>query len=487
MKQFNKKPALAAALFSLLFALVLPARATIFPFHNSYSGAQEAPPNASTAKGTIVGTYNDVTNTISFTIIFSGLSANTTAAHFHGPAPMGVSIGVAIGHAGFPAGVTSGTYSATNILTEVQEAQLKAGLWYSNIHTVGPLAAGEIRAQIQLGDPSVISPFINTYNGAQEVPPNNSPATGMIIGSYNHASNTISYSIIFSGLTANTIAAHFHGPAAVGAGAGVAIGHAGFPTGVTQGFYTASNVLSDVQEMQLLSGLWYSNIHSAGPFSAGEIRAQILLTDILPPTISDPVATPSVLKPANHKMKNIALSYSSTDNFPGAIVCDISVSSNEPVTSASDQTSPDWIIGAGNALQLRAERLGAGSGRIYTVTVTCTDLAGNMSSKSTTVTVPHDNRPEFVRNDPAIEFAGSTIVSITPNPSRSYFAINIQNNSTEKFSLRLFDVLGRTIEARNNLSGNQVVRMGQNLKAGIYFIELHQGKESRKWKVMRLD
>jgi hypothetical protein len=260
-----------------------------------------------------------------------------------------------------------------------------------------------------------------------------------------------------------------------------------FQRALRRGFYTASNVLSDVQEMQLLSRLWYSNIHTVGPFAAGEIRAQILLMDILPPTISDPVATPSILKPANHKMNDIALSYSSTDNFPGAVVCELSVTSNEPVTSASDETSPDWIIGEGNALQLRAERSGAGSGRIYTITVTCTDAAGNRSSKSTTVTVPHDNRSESARNNPAIESAGSTIVRIVPNPSRSYFTINIQNSSTEKFSLRLFDVLGRTIEARNNLSGNQVVTMGQNLGAGIYFIELNQGKESKQWKVVRLE
>jgi len=40
-------------------------------------------------------------------------------------------------------------------------------------------------------------------------------------------------------------------------------------------------------------------------------------------------------------------------------------------------------------VQLRAERLGTGSGRIYTITITCTNAAGS-TSESVTVLVPHD-------------------------------------------------------------------------------------------------
>jgi hypothetical protein len=38
---------------------------------------------------------------------------------------------------------------------------------------------------------------------------------------------------------------------------------------------------------------------------------------------------------------------------------------------------------------LRAERSGGGSGRIYTVTVEATDEAGNTTTATTEVTVPH--------------------------------------------------------------------------------------------------
>jgi hypothetical protein len=43
-------------------------------------------------------------------------------------------------------------------------------------------------------------------------------------------------------------------------------------------------------------------------------------------------------------------------------------------------------------LDLRAERSGHGDARIYTIEVECADAAGNASSASAVVMVPHDRR-----------------------------------------------------------------------------------------------
>jgi hypothetical protein len=51
-------------------------------------------------------------------------------------------------------------------------------------------------------------------------------------------------------------------------------------------------------------------------------------------------------------------------------------------------TTPDWIIVDSQHVQLRAERAGTGSGRVYTITVACTDSAGNTTTKTVSVTVP---------------------------------------------------------------------------------------------------
>jgi uncharacterized repeat protein (TIGR01451 family) len=111
-----------------------------------------------------------------------------------------------------------------------------------------------------------------------------------------------------------------------------------------------------------------------------------------PPVIGPLTASPNRLWPPNHKMVDIAVDYSVTDNC-GPVVCQLSVASNEPVDGDGDgNTSPDWMVIDEHRLQLRAERAGGGSGRIYTIIATCTDSSNASSSASTTVGVAHDKR-----------------------------------------------------------------------------------------------
>ena len=126
--------------------LAAQASAVVWTFNDPFSGSQEAPPNASPGSGTINGTYDDVTNTISYNLSFTGMIGTTSAAHFHAAA-VGVSGGVQIGPAGFPLGVTSGVYGNTHVLTAAQETQLLTNLWYFNIHTT-TFGGGELRAQM---------------------------------------------------------------------------------------------------------------------------------------------------------------------------------------------------------------------------------------------------------------------------------------------------------------------------------------------------
>jgi hypothetical protein len=69
----------------------------------------------------------------------------------------------------------------------------------------------------------------------------------------------------------------------------------------------------------------------------------------------------------------------------------VSVTSNEPVNDIGDgNTEPDWEITGDMTVDLRAERAGPLTSRIYTVTVECKDFSGNISTSTVTVTVPHD-------------------------------------------------------------------------------------------------
>ncbi len=66
-----------------------------------------------------------------------------------------------------------------------------------------------------------------------------------------------------------------------------------------------------------------------------------------------------------------------------------SVDSNEPAMVGSGDTTPDWVIRGPLAVELRAERSGGGRGRVYTLTLQCTDASGNTSTTTSLVTVPH--------------------------------------------------------------------------------------------------
>jgi hypothetical protein len=67
------------------------------------------------------------------------------------------------------------------------------------------------------------------------------------------------------------------------------------------------------------------------------------------------------------------------------------VTSSEPANGTGDgNTSSDWEITGPLTVDLRAERAGTGSGRIYTITVECRDASGNVSTGTVQVTVPHD-------------------------------------------------------------------------------------------------
>jgi len=118
----------------------------------------------------------------------------------------------------------------------------------------------------------------------------------------------------------------------------------------------------------------------------------VTIQDTIAPVIADVTATPNSLWAPNHKMVPVSVAVSVSDVCDSSASCHIkSVASNEPTNGTGDgNTDPDWVITGPLTVQLRAERAGNRSGRIYTVTVECTDGSGNSSTKPVTITVVHD-------------------------------------------------------------------------------------------------
>jgi hypothetical protein len=137
-----------------------------------------------------------------------------------------------------------------------------------------------------------------------------------------------------------------------------------------------------------LSASEIQSIFNAG--SAGKCKGACGAgNDTQPPSVSAPNASPNSLWPPNHTMRSVTVGYNAEDNC-GSVNCVIGgVTSNEPVNGTGDgDTAPDWVIVDSHHVQLRAERAGAGAGRVYTITVACTDSADNTTTKTVSVTVP---------------------------------------------------------------------------------------------------
>lgn len=112
--------------------------------------------------------------------------------------------------------------------------------------------------------------FTTQLRGANEVPPNASRAVGSVDAVLDKQSNLFRWKVSFSGLTGPATAAHFHGPAAIGANAGVVLPWQGPIVSPLEGRAT----LTPAQAADLMAGRWYANIHTAAN-PAGEVRGQM--------------------------------------------------------------------------------------------------------------------------------------------------------------------------------------------------------------------
>jgi hypothetical protein len=79
------------------------------------------------------------------------------------------------------------------------------------------------------------------------------------------------------------------------------------------------------------------------------------------------------------------------DNDGGMVSLSTVVSSSQPINGPGDgNTAPDWEITGPLTLNLRAERMGEGSGRVYTITVESRDAFGNISTGTVQILVAHN-------------------------------------------------------------------------------------------------
>jgi hypothetical protein len=150
---------------------------------------------------------------------------------------------------------------------------MRASTWFTaSLLLTGAFALAACGSMSSAPKPAT---FAATLNGASMVPPNATSGKGDATVSLDRTTKTISWKVNYSGLTGNATAEHFHGPAAPGANAGVALPIA---TGSVPNPAVGTAVLTDAQIADLTAGKWYIAIHTqANP--GGEIRGQVTATN----------------------------------------------------------------------------------------------------------------------------------------------------------------------------------------------------------------
>lgn len=137
-----------------------------FTLSTLLAGANERPtPNASSATGSATITFASLTNTISYSLTFSGLAAPATAGHIHvGSANIAGPIILPFPGLSGVSGTFTGTLTAADLIPRPAEgintfsdavAAIGAGNAYVNVHNA-VFPGGEIRGQLPAAPGSAV-------------------------------------------------------------------------------------------------------------------------------------------------------------------------------------------------------------------------------------------------------------------------------------------------------------------------------------------
>jgi len=372
-------------MFTLFVAATLSSQAAQIQFALSPSGTSPGtglsplnevpPPTNSTGSGNTIGSgifFNTDTSILHVEVGygsvagFSDLTGPAVMMHIHGPAPVGSNAPVLINLR--PYNIATNPAAGGFILGDIPVTSnvvpsLLAGLTYLNLHTdLNP--GGEIRGQlIALATPTNLPPSITCAASSTVECGTSTTVTALVSDPDNEAVSVV--------WTLNGTAVQTNSFAAGSTSAGTSVS---FSSVLALG----TNVLA------------VSVTDSIGNSAA--CATTVTVVDTTPPVIVSISADPHTIWPPNHKMVSVRVRAVVTDTCTSATWKIISVASNEAEDAkGSGNTKPDSRITGDHTLQVRAERSGGGSGRIYTITIEAVDLSGNTAHATVTVTVPHDH------------------------------------------------------------------------------------------------
>ncbi len=119
----------------------------------------------------------------------------------------------------------------------------------------------------------------------------------------------------------------------------------------------------------------------------------VTVTDNESPVLSVLTLSSKKIWPPTNRMKRVAVYYTASDNAQD-VTSVLSVYSND-----TELNNRDWEVVNNHLIRLKASRLANGESRIYTITVTTTDEAGNKTSRTTSIAVSKNIGLAYSAND----------------------------------------------------------------------------------------
>jgi hypothetical protein len=77
-------------------------------------------------------------------------------------------------------------------------------------------------------------------------------------------------------------------------------------------------------------------------------------------------------------------------------------------------------------------------------------------------------------------------VTVSPNPSTTYFTLKIASRDEAPVNLRVLDGSGRTVDTKSKLGANSTIQIGHNYSSGTYYVELIQGTNRKVVQLIKV-
>lgn len=76
-------------------------------------------------------------------------------------------------------------------------------------------------------------------------------------------------------------------------------------------------------------------------------------------------------------------------------------------------------------------------------------------------------------------------IYVMPNPSSSYFTLNIQSNVNSPATLTVTDEMGRLVETKTGIKLNSSIQIGHHYQKGVYYVKVIQGTNIAVLRLMK--